>query len=144
MDRCADIPDLVRYFLQKINWELGTDVANLERGVLERLCAHSWPGNVRELENVLVAAVVRTRGKVILLDEIENILSSSRNLSAEPDLASYSLPDMEKRHIAKALYMLNWNRSETARLLGISQPTLRKKIRKYGIAPPGQQGGQSK
>jgi DNA-binding NtrC family response regulator len=144
MDRCADIPDLVRYFLQKINWELGTDVANLERGVLERLCAYSWPGNVRELENVLVAAVVRTRGKVILLDEIENILSSSRNLSAEPDLASYSLPDMEKRHIAKALDMLNWNRSETARLLGISQPTLRKKIRKYGIAPPGQQGGQSK
>ena len=132
--RLSDIPDLVHHFLQKINWELGTDISSLEKGVLDRLTAHSWPGNVRELENVLVEAVVRARGKVILVEEIDRILSSNHMISASP-LTNYSLPHMEKEHIRKTLNRLNWNRTETARVLGISPPTLRKKIRKYAISP---------
>ena len=132
VDRLSDIEDLVSHFLQKINWELGTDIFNLEEGVLDRLRVHAWPGNVRELENVLVEAVVRARGKVILLDDIENILSSNP-ATAPTSLTNYSLPHMEKEHIRTTLDRLNWNRSETARVLGISPPTLRKKIRKYGI-----------
>ena len=134
MERLSDIPDLVSHFLQKINWELGTDISNLEKGVLDRLSTHGWPGNVRELENVLVEAVVRARGKVILLEEIDRILSSNHMISASP-LTNYSLPHMEKEHIRKTLDRLNWNRTETAKVLGISPPTLRKKIRKYAIAP---------
>jgi two-component system response regulator AtoC len=136
VDRLTDIPDLVGHFLQKINWELGTDIFNLEKGVLDRLSVHTWPGNVRELENVLVEAVVRARGKVILVDEIEDILSSNYPITTTR-LATYSLPHMEKEHIRATLDRLNWNRSETARVLGISLPTLRKKIRKYGIVPSG-------
>jgi two-component system response regulator AtoC len=136
VDRLTDIPDLVGHFLQKINWELGTDIFSLEKGVLDRLTAHTWPGNVRELENVLVEAVVRARGKVILVDEIEKILSSNYPITTTR-LKTYSLPHMEKEHIQTTLDRLDWNRSETARVLGISQPTLRKKIRKYGIVPSG-------
>jgi len=136
VDRLTDIPDLVGHFLQKINWELGTDIFNLEKGVLDRLSVHTWPGNVRELENVLVEAVVRARGKVILVDEIEDILSSNYPITTTR-LTTYSLPHMEKEHIRTTLDRLNWNRSETARVLGISLPTLRKKIRKYGIVPSG-------
>ena len=77
VERLSDVPDLVNHFLQKINWELGTDISTLQKGIVERLMAHAWPGNVRELENVLVEAVVRTGGRVILLDEIEDILSSN-------------------------------------------------------------------
>ena len=134
VERLDDIPDLVNHFLQKINWELGTGIYNLEKGVLSRLTAHSWPGNVRELENVLVEAVVRSRGKVILEDEIGKILSSSAHMDAS-GLLAYSLPYMEKEHIRNTLNRLNWNRTETARVLKISLPTLRKKIREYGIAP---------
>jgi len=136
VERLTDIPDLVGHFLQKINWELGTDIFSLEKGVLDRLSVHTWPGNVRELENVLVEAVVRARGKVILVDEIEDILSSNYPITTTR-LATYSLPHMEKEHIRATLDRLNWNRSETARVLGISLPTLRKKIRKYGIVPSG-------
>lgn len=136
VDRLTDIPDLVGHFLQKINWELGTDIFSLEKGVLNRLTVHTWPGNVRELENVLVEAVVRARGKVILVDEIEDILSSNYPITTTR-LTTYSLPHMEKEHIRTTLDRLNWNRSETARVLGISLPTLRKKIRKYGIVPSG-------
>jgi len=134
VERLSDIPDLVHHFLQKINWELGTDISSLEKGVLDRLAVHGWPGNVRELENVLVEAVVRTRGKVILVEEIDGILSSNHLISASP-LTNYSLPHMEKEHIRKTLDRLDWNRTETARVLGISPPTLRKKIRKYAISP---------
>jgi len=134
VDRLGDIPDLVTHFLQKINWKLGTDIYSLENGVLGRLSAHPWPGNVRELENVLVEAVVRARGKVILVEDIDNILCSSHSIAATP-LTNYSLPHMEKEHIQNTLDRLNWNRSETSRVLGISLPTLRKKIKKYGMTP---------
>ena len=134
IDRLSDIPHLVNHFLHKINWELGTSISNLQKGVLDRLMAHPWPGNVRELENALVEAAVRTSGRVILLDEIQDILPSNQHI-ARNGLSVYSLPRMEKEHITDALEQLNWNRSETARALGISLPTLRSKIKKYGIAP---------
>ena len=133
-ERLSDIPDLVNHFLQKINWEQGTDIAKLQKGVLDRLKAHTWPGNVRELENVLVEAVVRSRGKAILADDIEDILLSSLPVEDEA-LGAYSLPRMEKDHIQNTLNLLKWNRSETARVLGITLPTLRSKIKKYGIHP---------
>jgi two-component system response regulator AtoC len=134
MERLSDIPDLVNHFLQKINWEQKTDILKLQKGVLDRLATHTWPGNVRELENVLVEAVVRARGKVILLDDIEYILSSSHP-AEDKDLSSFSLPRMEKEHIQNTLNLLSWNRTETARVLGITLPTLRSKIKKYGINP---------
>ena len=135
VDRLSDIPHMVAHFLHKINWELGTSISNLQKGVLDRLMAHPWPGNVRELENVLVEAAVRTGGRVILLDEVEDILPAYQ-YAARDGLSVYSLPRMEKEHITEALEQLNWHRSETARALGISLPTLRSKIRKYGISPP--------
>ena len=102
---------------------------------MDRLMAYPWTGNVRELENVLVEAVVRARGKVILLDEIEKVLSVNHSLPTM-GLSSYSLPHMEKDHIQNALTQVRWNRTRASRMLGISLPTLRSKIRKYGIIQP--------
>jgi two-component system response regulator AtoC len=134
-ERLSDIRELANYFLQKINLELGTEVLNLEQGVMDRLMAHNWTGNVRELENVLVEGVVRARGKVILLDEIEKILNLNHSL---PDmgLSSYSMLVMEKKHIQNTLTQAGWNRTRASRMLGVTLPTLRSKIRKYGIVPP--------
>jgi two-component system response regulator AtoC len=131
-DRASDIKDLVNHILRKINLELGTEVTKLQDGVINCLKKQHWAGNVRELENVLLEAVVRARGSVILLDEIENILSSNQSV-AESGLSTYSLSHMEKEHIQHTLELLNWNRTEVARQLEISLPTLRSKIRKYGI-----------
>ena len=133
-ERFCDIPDLVDYFLQKINKELETEVTKLQRGVMERLTDHPWDGNVRELKNVLVAAVVRARGNVILLEEIEEILHSQPSPSGS--ITTYSLPQVEKQHIENTLTYSGWNRTRSAKMLGISLPTLRSKIRKYGIQPP--------
>ncbi len=134
-ERLADIEDLVNHFLQKISYELGMDAIKLQKGVLTRLKAHPWTGNVRELENVLVEAVVRANGKVILRDEIDAILSQDDDLPEE-GLESFSLPRIEKNHIAATLEKAGWNRTKAAKWLGISLPTLRSKIRKYDLTPP--------
>jgi two-component system response regulator AtoC len=134
-ERLSDIPELVNHFLNKINLELGTEVNKLQTGVIDRLMAHHWKGNVRDLENVLVEAVVRARGRVLLLDEIERTLS----LNEPPPSANtspFSLDGIEKGHIQNTLSQMGWNRTRTAQALGISMPTLRSKIRKYGIIPP--------
>jgi two-component system, NtrC family, response regulator AtoC len=134
-ERLSDIQDLVNHFLQKINSEMGSEVSKLQDGVLERLREHPWTGNIRELENLLVEAVVRARGSVLLLDEIEDILSTSR-IAEKSGQPPYSLPNLEKELIQKTLDNLGWRRTEAALRLKISLPTLRSKIRKYGITPP--------
>jgi two-component system response regulator AtoC len=131
-ERLSDLPDLVSHFLRKINNEMGTQVFKLQKGVIGRLKTHPWKGNVRELENVLVEAVIRARGKVILLEEIERILTVNHG-SMIMGLSDYSLTKVEKEHILNTLVQCAWNRTKAARLLGMSLPTLRSKIRRYGI-----------
>ncbi|MCF8040420.1 MAG: sigma-54 dependent transcriptional regulator [Desulfohalobiaceae bacterium] len=131
-ERVSDIPELVNHFLQKITAEFGSGPIKLQKGVLERLTAHSWVGNVRELENVLVEAAVRAQGKVILLEEIDRILVSKRG-KAEEEPGDHSLPRVEKKHIENILASVEGNRTRAARILGISLPTLRSKIQKYRI-----------
>ncbi len=133
-ERLSDIPDMVDHFLQKTNLDLGTSVLKVQEGIVSRLKGHPWAGNVRELENVIVAAVVRCRGKVILLDLIEEILATHQSLQ-DDEVSSNSLAYMEMKHIQQTLSEVDWNRSHAARLLKISLPTLRSKIKKYGISP---------
>jgi two-component system response regulator AtoC len=133
-DRITDIPYLVQHILQKINNELGTSVSKLQTGVMDSLMAHQWIGNVRELENVLVEAVIKAQGSVILYEEIENILHRNKTLNTT-QLHRGSLPQIEKEHIQKTLAHVNWNRTKAAHLLGISLPTLRNKISKYSLSP---------
>ena len=131
-DRISDIPLLVEHFLNKINLELGTRVTKIQDGVVERLIAHTWKGNVRELENTIVQALVGCRGNVLLRDDIDRILIQARFLPAQ-GLEAFSLAHLEKDHIQKTLSRLDWNKSQAAKLLGITLPTLRSKIKKYEI-----------
>lgn len=133
-ERTSDIPDLVNHFIQKINMELGTRVSKLEPGVMETLLSHHWSGNVRELENVLVEAMVKSNSSVLLLDDIREILAKS-HASEGRQSSPYALGHMEREHIRATLEHLNWNRTRAAKLLGISVPTLRAKLRRYGIEP---------
>jgi two-component system response regulator AtoC len=133
-ERLSDIPALVDYFLRKINRELDTGASKLQSGVLRRLEEHPWTGNVRELENVLVEALIRAPGNVVLLEEIENILRS-QGYGAAAGSGATALPSVEREHIRDILERVEWNRTRAARLLGISLPTLRSKIHKYGLAP---------
>ena len=133
-ERLSDLPFLVEHFLNKINLELGTGVTKIQDGVMERLRRHNWKGNVRELENTIVQALVGCRGNVLLRDDIDRILDQHRSEPVQ-GLESFSLAHVEKHHIARTLSQLGWNKSRAARLLQITLPTLRSKIKKYGIRP---------
>jgi len=95
---------------------------------------HAWKGNVRELENTIAQALVVCRGNVLLKEDIYKLLNTE-NSSSQMGLESYSLSHVEKAHIETTLSRLHWNKTRTAKLLGISLPTLRSKIKKYNIKP---------
>ena len=132
-DRLTDIHLLVEHFLHKINRELGTDVTTLQEGTLDYLMQYEWPGNIRELENTLSEALAQARGQVLLVDDLKEVMSGREVFQ----VSEKSAPDtLSKEQIEQTLHKTGWNRSEAARILGISRPTLRKKMRKYEIAPP--------
>ncbi|CCK79712.1 sigma-54-dependent transcriptional regulator [Desulfobacula toluolica] len=133
--RLSDIKDLVAHFVQKSADELGVEHMTLQDGCIERLKHHPWTGNVRELENVIVSASIQSRGSVILLDDLETILSY-HPVSAEESSSSQSLSQMERQHIFNILESVQWNKTHASHILKISLPTLRKKIKKYHLDTP--------
>jgi two-component system, NtrC family, response regulator AtoC len=133
-DRLSDIPLLVDHFIRKCAHDLGVKPMQLQTGCIERLRSHTWTGNVRELENIIISAAIRSRGKVIFVETLDALLSGTApRVSRYP--ASQSLAQVEKRHIEAVLDSVQWNRTRASRILKISLPTLRKKIRKYHLSP---------
>ena len=106
---------------------------------MDVLLKHRWPGNVRELENVIERAVVLAETQ--LLKE-GNLPTGQVRMTGSPgagdDATEYSLKvarrDLERRMISKALKATGGNRSQSARLLEISHPSLLSKMKLYGIS----------
>jgi len=134
-ERKADIPQLVDHLLNKINAELHRKVTRIPAEVMDHFMGYDWPGNVRELENLLTRAVVLTQGQVLLPESIPDLGRAFAGDNGPGTLGVRSLQAVEKEHIDHVLRLTGWNRGEACRLLGISRPTLRAKIRKYDLHP---------
>ncbi len=131
-ERKEDIPLLVEYFLKKINTEVHRDVYKVPDEVMAELIRYDWRGNVRELENVLTRAVVLSKGEVLELPE--QSLDSGLPADGHPAPSQLaSLEDMESAHIRRVLDAVGWHQGRACAVLGISRPTLRKKIRLYQL-----------
>jgi two-component system response regulator AtoC len=141
-ERPEDLPPLVEHLLMKINQRLHKNLRRVPRDVLEKLQRRAWPGNVRELENVLTRAAVLSQGDMLLEEHlIEQPSSASRT---PPQLASQAktatsdriqtLDEIEREHIERVWAFTNGHRGKTCQLLGISRPTLERKLRKYGLS----------
>jgi two-component system, NtrC family, response regulator AtoC len=137
-NRLGDLPKLVQYFLAQINQEMKTRVDRVEDEALVRLMAHQWPGNVRELKNVLTKASLDSRGPVLLADAVAGALTGASPMPAPPGGDELrTLEEVEQEHILSALNLTDWNISATARALGVSRPTLRKRMSRYGLERSG-------
>lgn len=131
-DRLEDVPALVQYFLARINQELGTKANRVEDRAMAILRTHTWPGNVRELKNVLTKIILESRGSVILADPLIKALAADhpgRLTEAGPS----SLDELEKQHIQRIMLETKGNLSAAARILGISRPTLRQRLKNFGL-----------
>ncbi|HOJ70960.1 MAG TPA: helix-turn-helix domain-containing protein [Syntrophorhabdaceae bacterium] len=99
---------------------------------------YNWPGNVRELENILTHAFVNTRGDVIPGDLIVPLLGKkpqSREQESRAEIkGELTLQEIERSYILRILESTHWHLGKACEILGISRPTLRQKIREYGIA----------
>ncbi len=134
-ERKEDIPLLVSYLLNKINIELHKNVTKVPEDVMNIFRNYSWEGNVRELENILTRAVVLCRGEVLLKEYIKDF-PSPKFMEKKREVELKSIKETEKELIETALRHTNWNRGKTCAILGISYPTLQKKIFEYDIKKP--------
>jgi two-component system response regulator AtoC len=145
-ERREDIPILVEHLLRRINARANRRVLKVPREVMVALQSRSWLGNVRELENTLTRAVVMAPGEVLL----EELLSASLDdplpgaaaqpalppTSASTEMAVPSLEEVERLHIAHVMQLTNGHRGRTCEILGITRPTLERKLRKFGLHGP--------
>ncbi|HTY23631.1 MAG TPA: sigma 54-interacting transcriptional regulator [Desulfomonilaceae bacterium] len=141
--RKSDIPLMLEYLLKKINRNLDKRVDRVEAGALRKIIEHDWPGNVRELENFLVSAVIRARGNSILEEEVALILNGGDPKTARDGVAEERMQEHDNRRedkkekILDALQSTHWHYGNACKILGISYPTLKKRIKAYGILAGG-------
>ena len=129
-ERLEDIPLLVNYLVEKINRNIGKRVNRIPVEVINLFKKYSWPGNVRELENVLTRAIILSKNHVIDKDCVENLLNLDNKFTKESNDFK-TIEEMEIEYIKEVLISTNFNISKSAKILGISRPTLRNKINRW-------------
>jgi DNA-binding NtrC family response regulator len=129
-ERREDIRDLALHFLR--GW--GRRDADLGAAALERLVAYHWPGNIRELRNVLERALIlRPSGTIGRDDILLGDAPSTAPADASGLPPTLNLDEVEKHVIARALDAARGNKSEAARLLGITRRALYGKLARLGM-----------
>src|SRR4051812_42932414 len=138
-DHKDDIPDLVNLFLRKFSHDAGRQVTTISREAVNALLSHYWPGNVRELQNVIERACALAKSDRLEVDDIHLDTPRNRPVSAQdrflPD--GMTLDQWEDEMIREALKRASGNKSQAARLLGLSRNALRYRLSKIGISDEG-------
>jgi len=150
-ERHGDITLLIHKLLEELMSRYNRGDIQVAQESIELMEAHTWPGNIREMSNALEYAMVHLDGTVILPRHLPPEITYARTetttsliqsqivippaTAAEPDKAYYrpAQPDEEKRQIKQALEESGGNRSQAAKVLGMSRTTLWKRVKEYGL-----------
>jgi DNA-binding NtrC family response regulator len=154
--RREDIPELVNYFLTRYSAEFNLERPSIATEAVEFLQQHSWPGNVRELENIVRKTLIASRGYPINLEHIRGALTKptpprpagdqkladyvtellTQAQLGETGNASEVLTEAVERELyGQAIRLANGDQTKAARWLGVSRPTMREKLTRYGLYP---------
>ena len=145
-ERPGDVELLAGHFLRELAEQQGLEPKTLRADAVAALRAHSWPGNIRELKNVIEHAAILSEGSVIDADHLmiqqRTSLPATRTTGPVREIRippeGKALAAIEKEAVQLTLQITHGNRSAASRILGISRPTLARKMREYGINhPPG-------
>ena len=134
-ERKEDIPLLAEHFIERFNKLQNKKILGLSYDTLAIFMRHDWPGNIRELENAVEHAFILCPRGLILPEHLPDQLRRESQPGALPQ--GLSLKEQEKRLLREALERHGWRRLATARELGIDKNTLRRKIKRFGLVPPG-------
>ena len=137
-ERKEDIPFLALHFVQKLSRDLGSSPKEISPGAMDRLVNHPWPGNVRELENTIERSLVLASGEVLEASDIrlEAPRGSTPPASGQPVPLlpeGETLEHWEQMMIREALRRANGNKSQAARMLGLTRNALRYRLSQMGI-----------
>ncbi len=136
-ERPEDIPILAEHFLREAVEDTGSKVTGITDAAMNILIGYEWPGNIRQLKNAIRTMVVMCDRPKIDVPDLPPEISPRRQLpgaSASPaSLAGVSLNELEKKAIADTLARTQGNREKAAKILGIGERTLYRKIREYNL-----------
>ena len=152
-ERRDDILILADLFVQEFNAMLKKHIRGYGQGAQQVLLAYAWPGNVRELRNVTERGMILCQGDVIPISCLPGELQQLAGTLPEapparvaqipptelPDFVRHAGPfgtlgEVEERYIREVLASVSGNRSQAAKVLGISRSTLQDKIRRYSLS----------
>ncbi|MHC5038383.1 MAG: sigma 54-interacting transcriptional regulator [Planctomycetota bacterium] len=137
-ERRQDIPLLVEHFMQKICDERNDPLKEIDKEVINSLLDYDWPGNVRELENEVIRMVTLSDQRIKLEVLSPRIRGDDDPARLQPAMAGKqplkaAMEEFEKRILRRELEKNHWNKSRTAKELGLSRVALHKKLAKYQI-----------
>ena len=131
-EREGDALLLAKAFLSKFNEEFAKTVRGFDAEAAQAIEAYDWPGNVRELESRVKRAIIMADNAYLTAEDLELEVSEGAEGSAPFNLRQVR-EEAERAAIIKTLASTNDNVSETAKLLGVTRPTLYNLLEKYGI-----------
>ena len=142
-DRGDDILHLTEHFVTDYSRKLNIPIHKIEKDLLLFLIKYPWPGNIRELRNAVERAVVMSENNILKLKYFESLLNLKSGISINAALSDFvpsdiirldlkyemtELKSVNKLYAKNVLEKLNGNKSRTAKILGITRPTLDKLI----------------
>ena len=130
-ERAGDAVLLAKAFLKRFAREMNPHVTGFAPDALTAIDAWSWPGNVRELENRIKRAAIMADGKLVSAGDLD----LQQGAEEDPDVLNLKTARerADRKVIRHALARSEGNISNTARLLGISRPTLYDLLKHYDL-----------
>jgi two-component system response regulator HydG len=143
-ERKVDLPLLMDHFLKEMSNRHGKQVQGFSKAAQSALVAHDWPGNIRQLRNTVERMLVVDLDGLLDVDDLPDdipplhtaAIDSTRGavpIAGADALVGKSMEDIEKFYIQRTLELTQGNREEAARLLGIGERTLYRKIKEWGL-----------
>jgi DNA-binding NtrC family response regulator len=136
-DRAEDIPALTGYFLKEAAAEIGSKLTGITDAAMMVLTNYDWPGNIRQLRNAIRTMVVMCDRDTLDVQDIPPEIAQRPQLAAGSrpagQLAGVSLNELEKQAIMDTLAKTQGNREKAAKILGIGERTLYRKIKEYNL-----------
>jgi two-component system response regulator HydG len=138
-ERREDIPLLIRHYIHQYAAKMDRQVTDVADDAMITLTQYDWPGNVRQLMNTVQNMVIVARGELITFQEVPTEIRTAAGSDGDSSaggggsLAGMSLEQIEKQAIRNTLRMTAGNREQAARMLGIGERTLYRKLKEYGL-----------
>jgi DNA-binding NtrC family response regulator len=132
-ERKGDIPLLIDHFIRKHSREANQPLPRMSQDTIQHFLQYDWPGNIRELENMVERWLVLHQGGFLTTNHLFLNEPAAALPIASLGKPTMSVKEMERALIMETLQAMNGNRTQAAKVLGISLRTLRNKLREYQV-----------